>query len=185
MEAKDLAHDEYEEIPKRKKMGNTTTEENLQAEKHYWQNFFLAQELDAKALNNFIYGTNPFYNYLGLIYTRNHKAEGNMKSEKQLEKIEIVRALLDRLGWESARDEDTIRKDDLRTSFVENVVDDPLFKRHNRLNELCNLHKCYNIHKDMTPQQALMWHSSLLNQFWLQIRASDKTYYIEIQNDLL
>ena len=108
LEAKDLTHDEYEEISKRKKMGKTTTDENLQAEKHYWQRFFLTKELDAKALNNFVYGTNPFYNYLGLIDTRNHKAEDNLKSEKQLENIEIVRALLDRLGWDYARDEGAI-----------------------------------------------------------------------------
>ena len=42
--AKDLSHEEYEEISKRKKMGKTTTEENLQAEKHYWQNFFLTKD---------------------------------------------------------------------------------------------------------------------------------------------
>ena len=125
LEAKDLAHDEYEEISKRKKMGKSTTEENLQAEKHYWQTFFLTNDLDGKARNNFIYGTNPSYNYLGLIDTRNHKAEDNLKSERQLERIGIVKAVLDRLGWGSARDEDAIRKEDLRTNFVENVVDDP------------------------------------------------------------
>ncbi|MFM7987010.1 MAG: hypothetical protein ACKPKO_47620, partial [Candidatus Fonsibacter sp.] len=51
----------------RNKMGKTTTDENLQVEKHYWQNCFLTKELDEAVLNNFIYGTNPFYNYLGLI----------------------------------------------------------------------------------------------------------------------
>jgi hypothetical protein len=77
LEAKGLTHDENEEISKRKKMGKTTTDENLQAEKHYWQKFFLAQELDGKTLNNFIYGVNPFYKNLGLIDTSNHKAEDN------------------------------------------------------------------------------------------------------------
>ena len=103
-------------------MGKTTTEENLESEKHYWQTFFLTKELGGKALNNFIYGTNPFYNYLGLIDTRNHKAEGNLKSEKQHDKIHIIRALLERLGWESARDEDASRKDDLRASFVSSMT---------------------------------------------------------------
>ncbi|MFM7980666.1 MAG: hypothetical protein ACKPKO_15240, partial [Candidatus Fonsibacter sp.] len=61
LDAKGLAQYEYEDISKRKKMGNTTTEENLQAEKRYWQRFFLTEELGGKALNNLIYGTNPFY----------------------------------------------------------------------------------------------------------------------------
>ena len=33
VEAKDFSHEEYEDISKRKKMGKTTTDENLQAEK--------------------------------------------------------------------------------------------------------------------------------------------------------
>ncbi len=86
---------------------------------------------------------------------------------------------------ESARDEDAIRKEDLSTSFVENVVYDPIFKRQKRFNDLFNLHKCYNIHKDMTPQQVLMWCNSLLKDFSLQIRAAEKTYYLEFQNGLL
>jgi hypothetical protein len=89
------------------------------------------------------------------------------------------------LGWESARDEDAIRKEDLRTRFAENVVDDPLFKRQKRLNELFDLCKSYNIHKEMTPQQVLMWCNSLLKDFSLQIRADKETYYLELQNDLL
>jgi hypothetical protein len=165
--AKDLTQEEYEEISNRKRMGNTTTEEILQAEKHYWQKFFLTKELDQKSLNSFLYGTNPLNNYVGLIDTRNHEAEDNLKSEKQLAKIDIVRALLARLGWESARDEDAIRKEDLRTRFAENVVDDPLFKRQKRLNELFDLCKSYNIHKEMTPQQVLMWCNSLLKDFSL------------------
>ena len=78
-------------------MGKTTTDENLQAEKRYWQKFFLTKELDEKALKNFLYGTNPFNNYIDLIDTRNHEAEGSLKSEKQLAKIDIVRTLLERL----------------------------------------------------------------------------------------
>jgi hypothetical protein len=40
MEAKDLTPEEYEEIANRKKAGKTTTQENFQAEKHFWQRFF-------------------------------------------------------------------------------------------------------------------------------------------------
>ncbi len=40
VEAKDLSHEQYEDISNRKKTDNTTTDNDLQAEKHYWQNFF-------------------------------------------------------------------------------------------------------------------------------------------------
>jgi len=144
----------------------------------------LTNEMDEAVLNHFLYGTSPLQKYIGLIDTRNHEAEDNLKSEKQLSKIEIVKALLERLGWENARDEDAIAKEDLRTRFANNVVDDPLFKRQKRLNELFNLNKSYNINKDMTPQQVLMWCNSLLKDFSLQIRADKETYYLEFQNDL-
>jgi len=183
--AKDLSEEEYDEISQRKRIGKTTTDENLQCDKHYWQNFFLTNELNELVLKNFLYGINPLQNYVELIDTRNHENEDNLKSEKQLSKIEIVKALLERLGWESARDEDAIGKEDLRRYFVNNVVGDPLFKRQKRLNELFNLNKSYNIHKEMTPQQVLMWCNSLLKDFSLQIRADKETYYLELQNDLL
>ena len=61
------------------------------------ENLFLANELDEAVLKNFLYGTNPLQNYLGLVDTRNHEAEDNLKSEKQLSNIEILRALLARL----------------------------------------------------------------------------------------
>ena len=37
----------------------------------------------------------------------------------------------------------------------------------------------------MTPQQILMWANSLLKPFSLQIRAGEKTYQLEIQNELM
>ena len=74
---------------------------------------------------------------------------------------------------------------DIRRHLVDNVVNDPLFKRQKRPNELFNLNKAYNIHKEMTPQQVLMWCNSLLKDFSLQIRADKETYYLELQNDLL
>ncbi|MFM7983219.1 MAG: hypothetical protein ACKPKO_28255, partial [Candidatus Fonsibacter sp.] len=89
-------------------------------------------------MNNFLYSTSPLNNYVGLIDARNHDAEDNLKSEKKLSNIEIVRALLEKLGWDNARDEDAIRKEEVKRRFTNNVVDDPLFKRQKRLNELFN-----------------------------------------------
>ena len=145
----------------------------------------MTKDLDEAVLKNFLYGTSPLQNFLGLIDTRNHEKEDNLKSEKQLSNIEIVKALLERLGWDNARDEDAIKKEELRRHFANNVVGDPLFKRQKRLNELFNLNKSYNIHKEMNPQQVLMWCNSLLKDFSLQIRADKETYYLELQNDLL
>ncbi|MFM7983114.1 MAG: hypothetical protein ACKPKO_27720, partial [Candidatus Fonsibacter sp.] len=99
--------------------------------------------------------------------------------------IEIVKALLERLGWENARDEDAMRKEELRRHFVDHVVDDPLFKRQKRLNKLFNLNKSYNIHKEMTPQQVLVWCNSLLKDFSMHIRADKDTYHLELHSDVL
>ncbi|MFM7984664.1 MAG: hypothetical protein ACKPKO_35605, partial [Candidatus Fonsibacter sp.] len=62
------------------------------------QNFILTNKLDDSVLKNFLYGTNPLQNYVGLIDARNQKKEDNLKSENQLSKIEIVKALLE--GWD-------------------------------------------------------------------------------------
>ncbi|MFM7985780.1 MAG: hypothetical protein ACKPKO_41345, partial [Candidatus Fonsibacter sp.] len=74
--AKDLTHEEYEEISHRKKIGKTSTDENLQCDKHYWQNFFLTNTLDESVLNNFLYGTNPLQNYVGLIDAKEPRQGG-------------------------------------------------------------------------------------------------------------
>ncbi|MFM7980672.1 MAG: hypothetical protein ACKPKO_15270, partial [Candidatus Fonsibacter sp.] len=96
----------------------------------------MTNELDERVLKNFLYGANPLQNYMGIIGARDHDKEDNLKFEKQLSKIENVKALLERLGWKNARDEDAMKKEELRRHFIDNVVDDPLFKRQKRLNEL-------------------------------------------------
>jgi stalled ribosome alternative rescue factor ArfA len=166
-------------------MGKTTTDENLQAEKHYWQRFFLTKELEEKSLKSFLYGTNPLNNYVGLIDSRNHEAEDNLRSDKQIEKVKVARRLLELLGWEHARDETQLKKDLVRENFVEKVVKDPLFTNRLRINELFDLEKKYNIREDMIPQSVLAWANSLLKLFSLQIKAGEKTYQLEIQNDLM
>ncbi len=37
----------------------------------------------------------------------------------------------------------------------------------------------------MTPESVLAWASSLLKQFSLQLRAGEKVYHIELQNDFM
>ena len=89
--------------------------------------------------------------------------------------------------WVSSppRDETQIKKETVRENFVEKVVNDPLFKQHKRLNALFYLEKAYDIHAGMTPQQILMWANSLLKPFSLQIKAGEKVYRLELQNDLM
>jgi hypothetical protein len=186
LEAKDLTPEEYEEIAARKKAGKTTTQENFRAEKHFWQRFFLTSDLDEKILKEFMFDCNPFYNFLSLIDLRNHRAQGNLKSEHHLERVRLVSALLERLGWEHVLDRTCLKKEDVRTSFVENIVRDPLFRNQKRLNQLFGLCKGCNISPEMSPQQVLMWCNSLLKQFSVQVRAEKHGgYFLELQNDLL
>ena len=155
--AKDLTEKEFDELSLKKKAGMTTTAENYQAEKHYWQKFFSTKDVKEEILVNFLYGANPFKNFLALIDVENHRAEDNLRSDKQLEKVKVVNRLLELFGWQSARDESQLSKDSVRDNFVKKVVKDPLFKKQKRLNELFDLEKAYNIHGAMAPQQILMW----------------------------
>ncbi len=83
------------------------------------------------------------------------------------------------------RDETQLKKETVKYNFAERVVKDLLFQKQRCLNELFDLEQTYNIHENMTPQQILMWANSLLKPFSLQIRAGEKTYQLEIQNDLM
>jgi hypothetical protein len=183
--AKDLDEDEFEELSLKKKAGKTTTAENYQVEKHYWQKRFSTKDVKEEILVNFLYGQDPFKNFLALIDQDNHRAEDNLRSDKQLEKVQVINRLLELLGWKNARDESQLNKESVRENFAEKVVKDPLFKNQKRLNELFDLAKTYNIYKDMKPQQILMWANSLLKPFSLQIKAGEKVYRLELQNDLL
>ena len=134
-------------------MGKTTTEENLQVEKRFWQNFFSTSELKEEILQNFIYDQNPFKNFLSLIDLENYEFEDNVRTEKQIEKVKVVDRLLQLLGFESPRDETQIKKETVRENFAEKVVNDPLFKQQKRLNALFDLEKAYNVHGNMTPNK--------------------------------
>ena len=78
----------------KRKMGNTTTEDNLQVEKKLWQHFFLTSEVTEDTLQNFIYDQNPFNNFLSLIDFENYEAEDNIRTEKQRERVIAVGRLL-------------------------------------------------------------------------------------------
>ena len=44
--ANDLNQTEFDQLSDLKKQGKTTTEENFQVDKHYWQRYLLQTELD-------------------------------------------------------------------------------------------------------------------------------------------
>ena len=64
LKSRDLSPEEYERLGLRKKVGKTTTQENLQFEKFYWQQFFSTSKLDEDVLRNFLYEKNLFWNFL-------------------------------------------------------------------------------------------------------------------------
>jgi hypothetical protein len=159
-----------EELNLKKRAGKTTTEENLQVVKRFWQNCFLTTELKEDIFQKFIYDQNPFNKFFSSIDPENHhNAEDNMKFGKQMEKVKIAERLLELLHWEHAMDENQIERKLFEDNFAEKVVTVPLFKNQKPLNESFDLGKAYNIHAEMTPQQILMWAISLLESFSLQI----------------
>ncbi|MFM7984859.1 MAG: hypothetical protein ACKPKO_36620, partial [Candidatus Fonsibacter sp.] len=81
--------------------------------------------MDEAVLNNLLYGTNPLQNFVGLIDNRNHDAEDNLKSEKQLSNIESGRCWG---GWDGTTAETRTQsgKEEVKQRFTNNVVDGPL-----------------------------------------------------------
>jgi pterin-4a-carbinolamine dehydratase len=185
MSAKDLTYEEFEELSLKKKSGMTTTEENLQVDKWHHLDYLETSELKEEILVAHIYGQKPYENFLALVDRQNHYAEDNLRSDKQLERVQVAERLIQLLGWEHARDENQLKKEVVRDNFVEKVVKDPLFKKQLRLNELFGLEKAYNIHAEMKPLQILMWANSLLKPFCLQVKAGEKAYRLEPQLEVL
>ncbi len=92
------------------------------------KSFFSTGKLDEDVLPNFLYGNNPFRNFLASVDVQNHRAEDNLRSERFLEKVRIANRLLELLGWQNARDESQLLKDTVKENFAEKAVSDPLFK---------------------------------------------------------
>ena len=104
LQAKDIDGDEYERLTRRKKAGKTTTEENFQMERCFWQRYLLQKDLNPELLVEFLYDNNPLKSYLSLTDIRNHEKEDNLRSAKFIERSETVMKLLRGLGFSSAAD---------------------------------------------------------------------------------
>jgi hypothetical protein len=128
-------------------------------------------------------------NFAALIDIKNHLERDNLKSIQLLEKVKVVRQLIEGLGFQSVVDQQTaVSRDEFLTNFVCNVVDDETFKDHNRINELFELRKNHQISEEMDSKQVLIWTNLLLKQFSLAVRAVDNYgggYRLSIENGLL
>ena len=182
--AKDLKLDEFETLSQLKKQGKTTTEENFQVDKFYWQRYLVQKELDPDLLKEFLYDNNPLDNFLSLIDIRNHDRQDNLRSAKHVERTEMVKKLLNGLGFASAVDKNRIDRDTFVEGFVKNVAESSEFQNRKRINELFNLNKNRGIDKDMTPQRILLWANALLKPYGLNIKADHAKYKLEDRLDL-
>ena len=57
--AKGFTCEEFEKLSFKKRVGKTTTQENWQVDKLYWQDFFETTELKEEILQNFVYDQTP------------------------------------------------------------------------------------------------------------------------------
>jgi hypothetical protein len=174
---------EFEELSSKKKVGKTTTEENFQVDRFFWQRYLAQKEPDPDLLLEFLYDNNPLDNFLGLIDIRNHQKEDNLRSAKFVERVGVAKKLIEGLGFLSVLDRD--RMD--RKTFMENwakVIEDPDFQSK-RLNELWGLGKTRRIDKDMTPRQVLPWVNLLIKPFGLVIKGDHGRYRLAERFDIL
>jgi hypothetical protein len=186
MEAADLTHEQFEELSELKKAGKTTTEQNYQIDKHFYKAFFLTKTLDEDVLKAFVFDRHLYTNFLALVDPQNHVVEDNLRSSKLLEQVQVVRVLLDGLGFSSALDDKVVDRESFMTNFQCNTCDEPLLKNKKRINELFDLSKGCWISTAMNSKQVLNWSNALLKPFSLKLVASERDgYCIEPQNGIL
>jgi hypothetical protein len=185
MNATDITKDEYDMIARRKRRGETTVEENAQAERYFWKRYLAQDDLDPKLLLEFMYDNNPLNNFLSLIDERNHLKEDNLRSAKFLERAGTVKSLLAGLGFDGAMGWNRkVSRDDLQKGWVENVAEKPEFQSK-RINELWDLPKSSKIDKDMSIRQVMGWANKLLKDFGLEIKADHARYSLKPRFDIM
>jgi hypothetical protein len=182
--ARDI-REEYKEITMRKKRGETTVEENTQAERYFWKRYLAQDDLDPELLVEFMYDNNPLNKFLCLIDERNHCTEDNLRSAKFLEQVATSNKLLKALGFDGAMDwKKRISRETFRKHWVENVVATPEFQSK-RINELWNLAKSRRVEKDMSIRQIMPWINNLLKPFGLQLKAEHARYSLAPRFDMM
>ena len=99
LNAQNITDIEYEKIDKRKKKGETTTEENIQCQRHYYKQVSALDEQTPKDLEAFVFGNDPLNNCLGLVDIENNDSEDNLKSVKFRERANAVHKLRNMSGY--------------------------------------------------------------------------------------
>jgi hypothetical protein len=182
--AQDIPAEEYRGMETRKKMGRTTTDENLSLTKCFWKRYLVQDELDPELLTEFMFDNNPLDNFVSLVDIRNHEKEDNLQSAKFVERSATTMKLLRALGFESVVDSRKIGRDDFLRRWADNVVSDPDFQSK-RLNELWGLLKSRRISKDMTIREIIPWINMLLKPFGILIKADHGRYFLGQRFDIL
>jgi len=146
----------------------------------------LVGELDEKVLKSFVFGNNPLENFLSLVDFDNYNSEDNLKTSKQKERVELVQRLLEALGFASAVDtQRRVDEESFRANWVCNILDEPYFRRHKRINELFDLCKTNEIRKDWSLTRVVNWINRILERFSLKLVREGGVFQLEVLNELL
>ena len=175
-DAPNITASEYDELTRRKKQGQTTTEDNFKVERFFWQSYLVQKDPDPDLLVEFMYGNNPLNHFVSLVDMRNHRKEDNLRSAKFIERTNTINTLLVGLGFSSVMDRDKIDKDTFTDNWCEHIVGKPEFQSK-RLNEIFNLTQRHQIRTDMTTRQILAWVNVLLKHCALVVRSVRGKHY--------
>ena len=184
LQAKQISWSEYEELSSRKKAGKTTTEENFQVERFFWQRYLVQKEPEPELLLEFLYDNNPLNNFVSLVDIRNHKKEDNLRSAKFVERVETVNKLLSGLGFASCMDRDGVDRDTFVEKWKTNIVEDAAFQSK-RLSELWSLTKTQRVEKDMTMRRILPIINTLIKPFGLVVKSDHGKYKLRERFDIM
>jgi hypothetical protein len=184
MEAKEIEEDEYEDLRRKRKAGKTTSEENFAIEKHYWQKFFVSQELDEKLLKHYMYD-NVFNNFLGLVDLENHRKVDTLESQRFVERVGLVRELLTGLGFTSPLDHLAVERETFLVNFMMNIVEGRSFANNFKTNELFGLSKGNRIDSEMSEDRVRNWVNRILKQFSLRVVAQGNGFGLEQLGEIL
>jgi hypothetical protein len=174
LQAEDISAQQYEDLTLKKKRGETTSEENFQVERHFWQRYLATRELDEKLLKEYMFNPQLLKNFTSLIDIKNHEKQDNLRSANHQEAVQLVRNLLFGLGFSSPLDDSDKGREEFMTNFVCNICDDPVFANRHRINELFGLSKGSAVRPEWDSQHVLLWVNSILRPFSLKVSALGK-----------
>ena len=184
MNAQYLTESEYEESSDKTSQGKTTTEENFAVETHYWKRFFHTEQLHDKELVHYMY-SDKLNNLLVLVDINNHFRDDTLKSQKLIEKVDIMNGILDALGFDSIVDDKPVESETFMMNFLLNVLRNDRFSNHLRINELFGLNKRSRPSSDMTLIRMVNWINKLLQTCSARLKVTQGEVKIELLRNIL